>query len=109
LSTGHFSGKLFFEGHFSGHTGSNDTGLEFLSCEGWEKGRSHTYRQNKDNIYIYIYRFDNTFEKHNQKTDLNQITYIVSAPKANFKKKIRSLSWTRTQKLITWTLIVDLS
>jgi hypothetical protein len=34
LSTGHFSGKLFFEGHFSGHTGSNDTGLEFLSCEG---------------------------------------------------------------------------
>ncbi len=51
LSTGHFSGKLFFEGHFSGHTGSNDTGLEFLSCEGWEKGRSHTDRIKI--IYIY--------------------------------------------------------
>jgi hypothetical protein len=51
---GHWSllGKIIFEGHSSGHTDSNDTSLEFLSCEGLEKGRSHTHRRNKDNVYI---------------------------------------------------------
>ncbi len=45
LATGHFSGKLFFEGHFSGNTGSNGTGLEFLSCRGSEKKGGQTHRQ----------------------------------------------------------------
>ncbi len=55
MVTGHFSEKLLFEGHFSGHTGSNDTGFEFLSCEGTEKKGGHTHRRNKDDIYIYVY------------------------------------------------------
>jgi hypothetical protein len=44
LATGHFLRELFFDGHSSGHAGSNDTGLEFLSCEGAEKkgGQTHT-------------------------------------------------------------------
>jgi hypothetical protein len=43
----------FFEGHSSGRTGSNDTNLEFLSCERAEKNGGHTptHRRNKDNIY----------------------------------------------------------
>ncbi len=36
-STGYFSGKLFFERHSSGQTGSNDNGLEFVSCLRTEK------------------------------------------------------------------------
>jgi hypothetical protein len=32
LATGHFSGKIFFDGHSSDHNGSNDTGLKFVSC-----------------------------------------------------------------------------
>jgi hypothetical protein len=51
LVTGHFSRKLFFEEHSSGHTGSNETGLKFLSREGLRK-RAVTHRGNKDNIYI---------------------------------------------------------
>jgi hypothetical protein len=43
-STGYFSGKFFFEGHSSGHTGSNDTGLEFISCLRAEKKGGHTDR-----------------------------------------------------------------
>ncbi len=43
-STGYFSGKFFFEGHSSGHTGSNDTGLEFVSCLRAEKKGGHTDR-----------------------------------------------------------------
>ncbi len=35
-STGYFS-ETFFEGHSSGQTGSNDTGLEFVSCLRAEK------------------------------------------------------------------------
>jgi hypothetical protein len=41
---GHFSGKFFFERHSSGHTGSNDTGLEFVSCLWAEKKGGHTNR-----------------------------------------------------------------
>jgi hypothetical protein len=51
LTTGHFSGKLFIEGHFSGHTGSNDNGLEFLSCEGAEKKGGHTHTDGQRIIY----------------------------------------------------------
>ncbi len=42
LVTGHLSGN-FFDGHSSGHTGSNDTGLEFLSRRGAEKKGGHRY------------------------------------------------------------------
>jgi hypothetical protein len=35
-ANGHLSGKKFFEGHSSVHNGSNDTGLEFVSCLGAE-------------------------------------------------------------------------
>jgi len=52
LAIGQFLGKLFFEGHFSGHTGSNDTGLEFLSCEGVEKKGGHTHTDGIRIIYI---------------------------------------------------------
>ncbi len=42
LVTGHLLGN-FFDGHSSGHTGSNDTGLEFLSRRGAEKKGGHRY------------------------------------------------------------------
>ncbi len=53
LATGHFSGKLFIEGHTSCHTGYNDIGLEFLLCQGAEKkgGQTHTHT---DFGYYYI-------------------------------------------------------
>ncbi len=51
-STGYFSGKLFFERHPSGQTGSNDTALEFVSCLRAEKKGGHTDRQ----ILSIIYR-----------------------------------------------------
>ncbi len=37
----------YFLRHFSGHNDSNDTGLEFLSCEEVEKkdGHTHTHTQ----------------------------------------------------------------
>ncbi len=41
-ATRHFSGKFFFERHSSGHIGSNDTGLEIVSCLGAEKKSGHT-------------------------------------------------------------------
>jgi hypothetical protein len=43
-ATRHFSGKIFFDGHSFGHTGSNDTGLEFVSCLGAEEMVGHTQR-----------------------------------------------------------------
>ncbi len=43
LATGHFSGKLFVEGHSSCHTGSNDTSPEFVSCQEAEKKGCHTH------------------------------------------------------------------
>jgi len=55
LATGHFSGKKFFDGHSSGHTGSNDTGLKFVSCWGREIGRSGT-----DTQILGIYNIDNS-------------------------------------------------
>jgi hypothetical protein len=45
LATGQLLGKLFFERHSSDHTGSNNTGLEFLLCEGAEKKGGHTQTQ----------------------------------------------------------------
>ncbi len=52
MATGHFSANLFFEGHSSGHTGSNHTGLQFVSCLRAEKKGGHAHKRNKDNIYI---------------------------------------------------------
>jgi hypothetical protein len=49
--------KIYFEGHSSGHTGSNDTGLEFLSCRGPEKkgGQTHTQTDRQADFgYYYI-------------------------------------------------------
>jgi hypothetical protein len=45
LATGHFSGKIFIEGHSSCHTDYNDIGLEFILCQGVEKkeGQTHTH------------------------------------------------------------------
>ncbi len=43
LATVHFPGNIFFEGHSWGHNGSNDIGLEFLSCEVAEKKSVHTH------------------------------------------------------------------
>jgi len=37
LATGHFPEKIFFDGHSSGHTRSNEISLEFLSCSGAEQ------------------------------------------------------------------------
>jgi hypothetical protein len=51
LATGHFSGKLFFEGYSSGHTGSNDTDLEFLSYSAEKKG-GYTHTDGIRIIYI---------------------------------------------------------
>jgi hypothetical protein len=59
LTTGHFSEKLLFEGHSSVHTGSNDTGLEFLSYRGAEKKGGQLHRQTDrrtDFGYYYIAR-----------------------------------------------------
>ncbi len=36
--------KNYFKGHFSGHYGSNDTGLEFVSCREAEKQGGQTHR-----------------------------------------------------------------
>ncbi len=54
LATGHFSGKICFEGHSSGHIGSNDTGLEFVSCLGAEKKGAQTDRHTDFEYYVYI-------------------------------------------------------
>ncbi len=35
--------KFFSEGHSLGDTGSNDTGLKFVSCRGAEKKGGHTH------------------------------------------------------------------
>jgi hypothetical protein len=61
LATGHISGKLFFEGHSSGHTDSNDTGLEFLSRQGAEKKSGHTHT---DGIRIIYNMCPNSFCGH---------------------------------------------
>ncbi len=45
--------NYFFKRHSSGHTDSNDTGLEFLSCQEAEKKGGQTYRQT-DFGYYYI-------------------------------------------------------
>jgi hypothetical protein len=45
--------EFFFERHSSGHTGSNDTGLEFLLCRGAEKKGGQTHTQT-DFGYYYI-------------------------------------------------------
>ncbi len=47
-AAGHFSTKFFFNGTLSGHTGSNDTGLESIWPPGDESIAVHT--QNKDVI-----------------------------------------------------------
>jgi hypothetical protein len=48
LATDHFSGKSFFERNSSGYTGSNYTGLEFLSWQRTEKKRrSHTHTKSE--------------------------------------------------------------
>ncbi len=56
LATDHFSSKLFLERNSSVYTGSNDTGLKFLSYQRTEKkGRSHhththTHKHTKSEI-----------------------------------------------------------
>jgi len=35
--------REIFEGHPLGHSDSNDTGLEFLSCQGAQKKGGHTH------------------------------------------------------------------
>jgi hypothetical protein len=48
-----FGKKNFFERRSSGHTGYNDTGLEFLSCQGAEKKGGQTHRKNFiENFFI---------------------------------------------------------
>jgi hypothetical protein len=42
----------FSQTFFSGHSESNDTGLEFVSYSGAESIAGHTDGQNKDIIYI---------------------------------------------------------
>jgi hypothetical protein len=60
LATGHLSGKLFFAGHSSGHTDSNDTGLEYLSCQRLiKRAVTHTNRIRK----IYTVYTDQRREK----------------------------------------------
>jgi hypothetical protein len=64
-----FLTKLFFARHFSGHTGSNDTGLEFVSCRGAEKKGGQTNRF----IYIDLHKF------HRSKKFATAIVYSYSA------------------------------
>ncbi len=45
LATDHFSGKLIFERNSPGYNGSNDIGLEFLSCQRLRKKGGHTHNQ----------------------------------------------------------------
>ncbi len=57
LATGHFTGKMFFDGHSSGQTGPNDIGLKFLSFLGAEKMGGHTHTD----FGYYIYRLCRNF------------------------------------------------
>jgi hypothetical protein len=52
LVTGHFSGKFFSKVSTSGHAGSNDTGLNVLSCPGAEPVKVKTNKQIFLNIII---------------------------------------------------------
>ncbi len=65
-ATVHFSAKFFVLGHFSGHTGSNDTSLKFVSCRGAEKRavretdrqtdtHTHTHTHTHTQILSFIY------------------------------------------------------
>jgi hypothetical protein len=45
FATGHLSGIFFFKVSTSGHKGSIDTGLIFLSCPGAEPISGHTNKQ----------------------------------------------------------------
>ncbi len=54
--------KLFFEGHSSGQTGFNDTGLEFVSCLRAEKKGGHT-----EKVPVQNERKKLIFEKFNFK------------------------------------------
>ncbi len=60
-SNGYFS-EIFFEGHSSGQTGSNDTGLEFVSCLRAEKKGGHT-----EKVPVQNERKKLIFEKFNFK------------------------------------------
>jgi hypothetical protein len=51
LCHGHFLAKVFFEGHSSGHTGSNDTGLKFVWCLGADKKGGQTDKQTDFQYY----------------------------------------------------------
>jgi hypothetical protein len=118
--------KLFFEGHSSGHTGSNDTGLEFLSCRGAEKkgGQTHTHTQT-DFGYYYIdilfktaiftkklkrketYIFFNNFTRplkspitHNDPESTCEKSYLLeTVPKQTEPKDISSYAFKELQKL----------
>ncbi len=52
--TSYFLGKKFFGGHSSGHTASNDTGLDFVSCLGAEKKGGQTDKHTQILSIIYI-------------------------------------------------------